>query len=260
MTGLNYDTAATEQLEAIYRGPDIVGQRAQTLRILDPKPGEAVLDIGSGPGFLCSEIAPMVGPAGRVRGIDISPVMVERSTARKSGSWVSFAVGDATDLQEDDATYDAVVSIQVAEYVADIGKFCSEALRVLKPGGRALIMATDWEAIAWHSRQPERMRRVLAAFAPHCADSALPRTLGKRLRDAGFELGRVTPYPIFNPVWRDDSYSCRVIPFISSYVRKAKAMPDEDLDAWASEQAELGQSGEYYFLSTRVFFEATKPR
>ncbi|MFO1121217.1 MAG: methyltransferase domain-containing protein [Hyphomicrobiales bacterium] len=260
MTNLKYDEAATEQLEAIYRGPDIVGQRAQTLRLLDLKPGESVIDIGSGPGFLCTQMAEMVGASGRVRGVDISPVMVDRASRRNPDRWISFAVGDATSLPDDDATYDAVVSIQVAEYVADIGKFCREALRVLKPGGRALIMATDWDSIAWYSTQPDRMRRVLSAFAPHCADSALPRTLGTRLREAGFALGRVTPYPILNTAWTDDSYSCRVIPFITSYVRRQKTVPDDELDAWAAEQADLGRRGFYYFLSCRVFFQASKPR
>lgn len=260
MTGLQYDKAATEQLEAIYKTPDVAGQRARTITLLAPRPGEAILDIGSGPGFLCTEIAAKVGATGKVRGIDISPVMVQRSTERNPESWISFAVGDATKLEEADASYDAVVSIQVAEYVPDIAKFCREALRVLKPGGRALIMATDWDAIAWYSRDPARMQRVMSAFAPHCADSALPRTLGKRLKEAGFTVGRVTPYPIFNTAWNDDSYSCRVINFIASYVRRQKTVPEAELEAWAAEQVELGKSGDYYFLSTRVFFEAVKPQ
>lgn len=259
MTKLQYDEAATEQLEAIYRGPDIVGQRAQTLHLLNLKPGETVIDIGSGPGFLCSQMAELVGSTGKVHGIDISPVMVERASRRNPQPWISFAVGDATSLPEPDASYDVVVSIQVAEYVADIGKFCREAFRVLKPGGRALIMATDWDAIAWHSQQPERMKRVLTAFAPHCADSTLPRTLGKRLREAGFSHGRTMPYPIFNPAWKDDSYSCRIIPFITSYVKQQRTLSNEELDAWAAEQTELGKSGDYYFLSSRLFFEVMKP-
>ncbi len=95
------------------------------------------------------------------------------------------------------------------------------------------------------------MQRVMAAFAPHCADSALPRTLAARLlREAGFTVGRITPYPILNTEWRDDSYSCRVIGFIDAYVRRQKTVPAAELDAWAAELAELGRRGEYYFLST----------
>lgn len=259
MAQLHYDEAAAEQLEAIYLGPDIVAQRARTLALLNLKPGESVLDIGSGPGFLCGDMAAAVGPRGKVRGIDISPVMVARAAQRSPQGWVSFATGDAARLDERDASYDAVVSIQVAEYVPDIDAFCREAFRVLKPGGRLLVMATDWDAIAWHSRQPDRMQRVLQAFAPHCADSALPRTLARHLRDAGFTPGAVTPHPILNHGWKDDSYSCRVIPFITSYIARQASLPAEDLAAWSAEQHELGASGDYYFLCCRMFFAATRP-
>lgn len=259
MANLAYDQAATERLERTYRSADVVAQRAETLRLLALRPGEYVLDIGSGPGFLCAEMAKAVGPSGKVRGIDISPVMVERSQARNGAPWVSFATGDATKLPEPDGAYDVVVSTQVAEYVPDIAAFCREALRVLKPGGRALVMATDWNAIAWHSEDPARMQRVLSAFAPHCADTALPRTLGPRLREAGFVIDRVTPWPILNAEWNEDSYSTRTTPLIAAYVRGRKSLPDEEVDAWEAEQAELGRLGRYYFLTCRIIFSVTKP-
>jgi ubiquinone/menaquinone biosynthesis C-methylase UbiE len=259
MSKLQYDEAAARQLEEIYLSADVVAQRARTMALLGLKPGERVLDIGSGPGFLCTDMAAAVGPQGKVRGIDISPMMVARAAARNPEGWVSFATGDATKLDEADASYDVVVSVQVAEYVPDIDAFCREAFRVLKPGGRALIMATDWDAIAWYSRDPARMQRVLAAFAPHCADSALPRTLARHLRGAGFALGAVTPHPILNHGWKDDSYGCRVIPFITAYVSRQKGVAAEELAAWGEEQRALGASGEFYFLTCRMFFAARKP-
>lgn len=259
MSGLQYDEAATALLEAVYLGPDIVAQRARTMELLALRPGERVLDIGSGPGFLCADMAAAVGPTGKVRGIDISPVMVARATARNRQPWLSYATGDATKLDEADQSCDAVVSVQVAEYVPDVAGFCREAFRVLRPGGRALIVATDWDAIAWYSREPARMQRVLQAFAPHCADSALPRTLARHLHAAGFAVGHVIPYPIFNHGWKDDSYSCRTMPFIANYVRRQKTLPEDELAAWEAEQRALGESGEYYFLTCRVFFAARKP-
>ena len=60
--------------------------------------------------------------------------------------------------------------------------------RVLDFGGRLLLLDTDWDSIVWHSRAPQRMRRVLAAWDAHAADPHLPRTLPGLIRDAGFTL------------------------------------------------------------------------
>ena len=129
-----------------------------------------MLDVGCGPGFLAQEMAPLVGPSGHVRGVDISEDLLARATARNNRAWVSYGSGDAAALAEPDASYDVYVSTQVAEYVPDIGAFAREAHRVLRPGGRGLIVATDWGQVAWYSEDPKRMERVLDAFEAHCAD------------------------------------------------------------------------------------------
>jgi protein-L-isoaspartate O-methyltransferase len=68
MTVLEYDNEATKRLLAVYVTPDVIAQRNQFLRALDPQPGERVLDVGSGPGFLVTAIAEAVGSSGSVCG------------------------------------------------------------------------------------------------------------------------------------------------------------------------------------------------
>lgn len=259
MASMAYDEAATARLEAIYLGHDVIRQRAHTLALLKLKAGEKVLDIGSGPGFLVAEMAPCVESGGHVRGIDISAVMIERSTQRNTLPWVDFRVGDATQLPEEDQSFDVVVSTQVAEYVPDINGFCAEAFRVLRPGGRAIFVATDWNAVAWHSTDPARMSAVLDAFAPHCANPQLPRTFARHLQKAGFEVTKISVFPILNTEWSDGAYSCQGIPFIASYVRNRNTIEPAIIDAWAEEQRALGASGDYYSLSGRMFFEVRRP-
>ena len=256
---MDYDDQTAERLEAVYLGPDVVAQRQDTLRRLKLKPGERVIDIGSGPGFLCQEMAEIVGPGGHVTGIDLSSAMVRRSKERNSRPWVSFRQGDATALPEEDVSYDVVVSVQVAEYVPDISCFCSEAYRVLKPGGRGLIIATDWDAIAWHSDDHERMSRVLQAFKSHCAHSCLPRTLAPHLREVGFSVTSVAIFPIVNLQWLEGCYSQKVAPFITAYVRSQGTLPEDELQAWEVELARLGDEGRYFFSSNRYIFEIERP-
>ncbi len=151
---MEYDEAAAERLEAVYLGPDVVAQRQDTLRCLSIVDGERVLDIGSGPGFLATALAEATGPSGKVVGVDISKQMVDRAASKSTHPWLSYQVADATKLPFEDDSFDVVVSTQVAEYVPDIEAFCSEVYRVLKPNGRALILATDWDAVCWHSENP----------------------------------------------------------------------------------------------------------
>lgn len=257
--GMEYDAAAAERLEAVYLGPDVVAQREDTLRRISVRKGERVLDIGSGPGFLAAQIADKVGPDGEVIGIDISEQMVERASERSEHDWLTCHCANATDLPFEGDYFDLVVSTQVAEYVPDVAKFCSEISRVLKPGGRGLILATDWGGVCWHSEHPKRMDKVLKAFAPHCADSKLPRTLGARLRRAGLVVDDVSYFSIVNLDRYDGCYGELTVPFIVAYVKSQNTVPDAELQAWAEEQTLLNARGEHFFSTGRFSFLVSKP-
>jgi SAM-dependent methyltransferase len=105
-------------------------------------PGEHVLDIGCGAGTDTLVAAQMVGAAGRVTGIDMTPAMLTkaRSAARMLATGnVELVAGDAEDLPFPDATFDAVISNGVIDLVPDNDAVFSEILRVLKPGGRMQV-------------------------------------------------------------------------------------------------------------------------
>lgn len=258
MAVMEFDDAAAEQLESMYLTPDLDAQRQDTMQRLALKPGEHVLDVGSGPGFMCQQMAEAVGPTGRVRGIDLSSVMIDRASNRNSYEWLSYAEGDATALPEEDQSYDVVVSVQVAEYVPDIQRLCSEAYRVLKPGGRALIMATDWDTVAWYTEDRGRMNRMLDAYKPHCAHSRLPQELTPHLREAGFTVDDVSIYAVINLNWDDICYSPRNVVFMANYVKSQGSLDEAEVDAWKEELRELGAQGRYFFSMSRTIFEVSR--
>lgn len=257
--GMEYDDETAERLEAVYLGPDIISQREDTLQRIAVQKGERVLDIGSGPGFLTAKIAAQTGSNGKVVGLDISQQMVERASQRNECEWLSYQCADATALPFKEDYFDAVVSTQVAEYVPDVDAFLSEAQRVLKLGGRGLILATDWEGVCWHSEHPDRMEKVLKAFAPHCADSKLPRTLAARLRKAGLVVDDISYFSIVNVDRYEGCYGGGLVPFIIAYVKEQKTMPEQELQAWAEEQAALDARGEHFFSTGRFSFSVGKP-
>ena len=256
--GMEYDDAAAERLEAVYLGPDVVAQREDTIKRLAVQKGERVLDIGSGPGFLAAVIAQQTGPDGSVVCVDISEQMVERAGQRNEHEWLEYQCADATELPFADDCFDVVVSTQVAEYVPDVDKFLSEVHRVLKPGGRGLILATDWDGVCWHSEHPVRMEKVLKAFAPHCADSSLPRTLSARLKRVGLVVNDVSYFSIINVDRYDGCYGGGLVPFIVAYVGAEDIVPETELAAWAEEQAALDARGEHFFSTGRFSFAISK--
>src|SRR5262249_54622600 len=175
MSGLEFTDEAARQLEKAYLSRDVIAQRSETIRHLNLSPGERVLDIGCGPGFLCESMGVIVGHQGAVVGVDVSADLVARCNGRKTSTWLSYEVGDATKLRQSDASFDAVVCTQVAEYITDVDRVFSEAFRVLKPNGRTIFVATDWHTILWYSDNLRRMAAVMTSWEGHSAHPRLTK-------------------------------------------------------------------------------------
>jgi len=258
MNGLKFTDEAAVQLDKFYRTKDIVAQRVETIRHLNLTGGERALDIGCGPGFLCESMSEIVGRDGAVVGIDISADLVALCNRREHPTWLSYEVGDATKLNQPDASFDVVVCTQVAEYVADVDSVLSEAFRVLQPNGRTLFLATDWGAVAWFSDDPIRMAAVMKSWEAHCAHPRLPRSMAYRLRNAGFQLDDAVVFSFLNLQYDDGSYSKGLAQFIRNFVGGKEDVSATDLIEWHNEFERLNAAGKYFFSSNRYIFKASK--
>jgi ubiquinone/menaquinone biosynthesis C-methylase UbiE len=263
LTGMNtmmqFDDSVSRKVEAVYSTADIVEHRHAIQNLLDLQPGEDVLDIGSGPGFLAVEMAVRVGASGSVHGIEPSEQMRGVAARRRLGdpaAPVTFGGGDAVALPFADASFDVATATQVYEYVADMPAALAEAHRVLRPRGRLLILDTDWDSIVWHSSDPARMQRVLAAWDDHLADPHLPRRLGRLLVGAGFTVTHVGVLPLLNTDYCEDVYSHGLIDFVTGFVPGRGGVTDDDVRAWADDLRGLGP--DYFFSLNRYVFLATR--
>lgn len=103
------------------------------------------------------------------------------------------------------------------------------------------------------------MTRVLAAFDEHCAYSDLPRTLGAKLRGAGFEVRAQSVVTQFNPRCDADTYSHHLIDLIASFVVGRRGVTTEEADGWAHELRELDERGDYFFCLNQFLMVVVKP-
>jgi SAM-dependent methyltransferase len=114
-----FDEDTGRQLEAMYRISDVVRRRGLVRSSLGAAPGERILDVGCGPGFLSAELRREVGHAGSVVGVDSSPAMLALAARRCQGLGnVTLHQGDATSLPADPGSYGVAIIPAIASFVA----------------------------------------------------------------------------------------------------------------------------------------------
>ena len=259
MSQIAFDQRTAEQLEAMYRRRDVLRRRELVRDALACASGDRVIDVGCGPGFYVAELRDVVGPSGRIVGIDTSTAMLAVAARRSAGcDWVEFREAPATALPVESASFDRAFSVQVLEYVADVPAALAELHRVLRPGGRAVVWDVDWSTLSWHSRDPGRMARVLELWDRHLAHPALPRTLAPLLRGAGFADVRVEPHGFTTTAIDPETYGGTMLPMIEGFVSRLDPEAAVLAEEWAAEQRELDARGEYFFAVTQFCFQATR--
>lgn len=258
-TTLDFDDKAATQVDAIYSSPDVAATRAAVLRAGDLKAGETALDVGCGPGYLLRDLALATGNGGRAVGIDVSDPMLALARRRCAGlAQTRIEKADALALPVADASVDLACGLQIYAYVPEVDAALAELRRALKPGGRLVILDTDFDSVVWESRDRARMQRVLKAYDGHVAWPDLPRMLPRKLDAHGFQLERCEVVPMLTTRLHQDTYAFGIIGFIKRFVTEKAGIPQQEADAWAAEFDVLERERAFFFSLNRYLFTATR--
>lgn len=180
---------SSEELASVPEGADMGLGCGNPQAIAALKPGETVVDLGSGGGFDCFLAANQVGSDGHVIGIDMTPEMISKArenALRNEYTNVEFRLGEIEYLPVADNSANVILSNCVINLSPDKRSVYREVFRILKPGGRLAI--SDMVAIA---EIPEELKKNLDNYCG-CITGTVPTgEIDQMLTEAGFENIRI---------------------------------------------------------------------
>jgi len=164
--------------------------------LIDLRPGETVLDLGSGGGIDVLLSARRVGPAGKAYGLDMTDEMLAlaRENQKQAGvANVEFLKGAIENIPLPDNSVDVVISNCVINLSADKDRVLREAFRVLRPGGRLAV-----SDVVVRGTVPEELRRSMLLWVGCIAGTLEENEYLAKLKAAGFEQLSIEPTRVYN--------------------------------------------------------------
>ena len=217
---------------------------------LAPTPDEFVIEVGCGSGFLCRLMAPVVNRGGRITGLDISHeiISIAQDLAVKSdmADIIQWATGRAQALPFKEASFDSALAARICFPVL-IPVVVKELIRVVRTGGKVVVMDWDFETVAVDHPNRELTRRVLHWRCDHYGGNNWSgRQLWKHMAEGCFSSLKLLPVV---SVARNAAIFSDLSLFRAAQVaRDGGGITSSEYDAWVEEIRSA--------LRTDVFLEA----
>jgi ubiquinone/menaquinone biosynthesis C-methylase UbiE len=220
---------------------------------LHVQPGQTVLDAGCGLGEMARLIGGLVGPSGRVVGVDFSETMVQEACRRSKGANlpVEFRQGDIMGLEFADNTFDRARVEQVLQHIPRPEKGLAELQRVTKPGGLVAVLEPDWDTAVIDAADFEMSRQFTRFNSDSIAHGPIGRQLPRLFKEVGLVDVEVAPRVIAPP------YPA-IREWITSNVDRAVeqgVMEEGRTRAWLDDLAARDRAG--LFFAAFVMFQVT---
>ena len=169
--------------------PSIRRLQGWALDLAQVQPGEFAVDVGSGTGTMTRTLGALVAPDGQAVGVEPNPRLREVAESRATtSSGVSFVDGLAAHLPFSDGSVDVLWCERVLQHVADPQAAIDEFARVLRPGGRAVVLDTDHATRVTSAMEANVEAKLLAAFMSNMPNPRSARHIPEQAMRAGFTV------------------------------------------------------------------------
>ena len=220
--------------------------------------GGVVLDIGCGLGQDVAALADLVGPTGRVVGIDHDPEMVRLAKDAVTAQNARIEIASASALPFNDGEFTAARIDRVLMHIAGGEAVISETRRVLGSGAVAVAVEPDWGTYVLDVPDVALARRVLDARADAFADGFVGRRLYRMFRDAGFVDIRVEPFVVLNTEY--DAASRGVdLAHAAQFGIRAGTVTSDEASRWAEMTAQVAAATTFLSAVTLFMVAGRRP-
>ncbi|MGH2722507.1 MAG: methyltransferase domain-containing protein [Actinomycetota bacterium] len=231
--------------------------RAAAIERLQLRVGNTVLDAGCGLGDSVVELAGIVGPTGRAVGVDVSKAMIARARSHADAQThpVEFLVADVQRLPFKDATFQAARAGSVLICVTDPERALGELVRVVKPGGRIVVLDSDNDTLFVDTPYAEITRTIVHCLTDGEYNGAIGRRLPRLFREKG--LAGVEVWT--SVVLMDYEVTKLLLEGIVARAEQAGTLTPDDAGRWWSSLKEASASETFTAGKTVFVVAGTRP-
>jgi ubiquinone/menaquinone biosynthesis C-methylase UbiE len=237
--------------------PGVRRLRTWAREVLAPKPGEHAVDVGSGTGDELQLLATAVGSTGAATGVEPNPALLAESIRRaeESGSTAKFVPGNAFELPFDESTVDILRCERVWQHLDEPQRAADEVARVLRPGGRALVIDTDWATTIMHPGDLEVVEAMRQMWLKRFPNPFSGRKLAGQLSAAGLRVDDIGSQALIQDPRAIDTMLAAMTATASDQSFITEEQRDQLIGALRAGAA----SGDFHFSVTMFAVLASKP-
>jgi SAM-dependent methyltransferase len=256
----NDPAARLHFLDAENAKPAMRLAKERSFALLGLRAGLHVLDVGCGPGDDAREMAERVAPGGRVVGVDIDPMMLTEAERRSEGvaQRVQFRQGDVYAIDERDASFDACRAERVFLHLAEPARALAQMMRVIKPGGRIVVLDRDIETRTIDAPDRAATRAIVNFWCDSFFGGWVGRALPRLFREAGLLDVWVEPVTVVDTDYA--TFNAQYdLPRIVAQAEAGGAISAEAGARWLASIVERADRGSFFTSMTCFVVSGRKP-